>query len=143
MLILDNILAAIAINWTMCLMFCSLIIFRNQILDIVDKGACIVNYTFKSFASFIAMVSITVFGALSYIGQSGGASFSNYAINHLYPSIYIMFLEFANFLLMIFNYFLYSHKASNRKLEVEISIKSESVKEYILLFKKPSLALLQ
>lgn len=143
MLIIDNIIATIAVNWTMCLMFCSLILFRTQILEFVDRGACIINYTFKSFASFVAIVLITVLSAISYLGQSGGTSVANYAINHIYPSLYLMFLEFATFLLMIFNYFLHFQNKGNRILEREVSIKSETTKEYILLFKKPSLALLQ
>lgn len=143
MLILDNIIATIAVNWTMCLIFCSLVLFRTQILEFVDRGACIVNYTFKRFASFVSMLLITVFGALSYLGQCGGTSVSNYAINHLYPFLYFMFVEFATFLLMIFNYFLHFQNAGNRIFEREVSVKNEGSNEYILLFKKPSLALLQ
>lgn len=142
-IIIDDIIATIAVNWTLCLMFCSVLLFRNQIIELVDKGTCIVNYTFKSFACFVSMLMITIGGALFYLGECGGICFANYAINHIYPSIFIMFMDFAAFLLMIFNYFLYSHKAGNHILDIEVPIKSQSSSEYISLFRKPSLALLQ
>lgn len=142
-LLLDKINDALAINWTICLMFCSLIIYRNQISDCIDKGANILNYTFKNFASFVVMLTITVCGALSYIGQCGGSSVCNYAINHIYPALFFMFIQFANFILMVFNYFLRSQSRGQRRLDIKVWLKSQSSTEYISIFKKPSLALLQ
>lgn len=142
-LLLDKIIETLAINWTMCLVFCSLILFRTQISDFIDKGANIVNYTFKSFASFIVMLTITVCGALSYIGQCSGSSLSNYAINHIYPALFFMFLQLSNFFLMIFNYFLDSNNEEHRRLDIKVWLKRQSSIEYISIFKKPSLALLQ
>ncbi len=142
-IVMDSFSTTLNGNWTVCFMFCALLFFRTQVIEVTDTWMTFVGYIFKNFANFLSFVLATFGGLVFNMGQSGGIFFAEYAMNHIMPIIVLMLMEFAAFLLMIFNYFLRSQIKSSRRMAITAWIKSNPVKEYILLFKKPSLALLQ
>ncbi len=142
-LIMDGFYATINGNLSVCFLLCALILFRTQISEMTDRWVILISYVFKNFANFLSFVIATFGGLIFSMGQSGGIFFAEFAMNHIMPVIVLMLMEFAAFLLMIFNYFLHSHNKCSRLSDTTALLKSAPVKEPMLLFHKPSLALLQ
>lgn len=142
-IVVDGFYSSFSGNISVCFVLCALLLFRAQIAEITDMWVALLSYIFKNFANFLSFVLATFGGLMFSMGQSSSIFFAEYAMNHIIPVIVLMFMEFAAFLLMIFNYFLHSQTKSSILSGTGAWDKSAPAKEPILLFKKPSLALLQ
>lgn len=87
------------------------------------------------FASFVAVVTAA--------GSIGGYALGEYAVEHIHPVVCILLLEFALFLIFLFNYYIVNNIKFKNHICLYAARFFERVREAAVIFRRPRFILLQ
>ncbi|HOO22124.1 MAG TPA: hypothetical protein PKY53_00370 [Clostridia bacterium] len=141
--ILTQIIGAIVMNWMLFVTIQGVVIFRRFILNLWKKFAFFVAGTFNGICSSIAMVFSFIFIVAFVYAKEGSFFLSEYQVNHVFPAVSAVCLEFAEIIVLFFRYFFVKHTQVEESKTAKVEAVVERIKSSISVFRKPNLAMLQ
>lgn len=130
-------------NWFFFITVQSVVMFRRTLLLLWKKLAFIFAGTVSGICSSIIFILSVLLGIAFICGKEGSNYLSEYQSDHIFPLVNVICLEFAELIVVLFNYFLVKHMQLEKSKTAKVELVIEKIETLMTRFKKPNLAMIQ
>lgn len=136
-------LSVIVLNWTFFMTLQGIVMFRHILMSIWKRIAFFTVGTFTGICSSLMVILSLLLGLLFMFGKEGSFYINEYQAEHIFPLVSIICLEFTEFLVIVFKFFMVKHTDLQKSKISKVENVIDEIKSQFAVFKKPNLAMLQ
>jgi len=138
-----QLLGVFVVNWGYITAIQFVVLFRQVLRDFLLQVMYSVQTIVCGVFSTLFLVLTVFLGIASILGKAGGVSITEYSNDHIYPLIAIICMEFAEFLLFLFDYRFKKINQLSKVIFLSVEYEISEEKAIFSVFQKPNQACLQ
>lgn len=119
------------------------VIFRAQILKCWEWTVKFLCSVLLSLGSLIYLTVGALFTAAAYLTTVGGFALGDFATMHFHPFVCMLLLDFALFLILVFNFYVFNNVALRKKIQLYVAHTFLRIRAAVVFLRRPRLVMLQ
>lgn len=136
-------MSTIGLDTVFSLSVATMALFCRQICDLWEKVYFFLCYSLRGIICTLKMFFAVTFGLLLTAGRKGTFIIDEYSNTHIFPLVSLICVEFAEFLMDLFDFYMDRLQTVNAKALTTVDFEEEAFNTQYYVFEQPSLVMLQ